>query len=125
MTPAAYVYRIIADNIASIPGIDVDHVYTFYIDDDPVAPDVFVLITETVGMSDDYGNNEAVYSNKRVQIDLYYPKDYDQDMAALERQLKQVLRDHEVYCYSDAGHVLTLDSKNITNTLKFNLKMEE
>lgn len=125
MTPAAYVYRIIADNIASIPGIDVDHVYTFYIDDDPVAPDVFVLITETVGMSDDYGNNETVYSNKRVQIDLYYPKDYDQDMAALERQLKQVLRDYEVYCYSDAGHVLTLDSKNITNTLKFNLKMEE
>ena len=124
MTPAAYVYSIISDNIGDIPGIVPENIFTFYIDDSSVSSDVLVLITEDVGTGDDYGNDNVLYSNKRVQIDFYYPRDYVGDMDELERHLKQVLREHEVYCCSDAGHVLSLDSKNLTNTLKFNFKME-
>ena len=123
MTPAAYVYGILADNIASIPGLKSDDICTFDVDDS-ASSDVIVLITEEPGMGDDYGNDNVLYSNQRVQIDFYYPRDYVGDMDELERHLKQVLREHEVYCCSDAGHVLSLDSKNITNTLKFNFKME-
>lgn len=123
MTPAAYVYGILADNIDSIPGLTSDDICTFDVDDS-ASSDVIVLITEEPGMGDDYGNDNVLYSNKRVQIDFYYPRDYVGDMDELERHLKQVLRGHEVYCCSDAGHVLSLDSKNITNTLKFNFKME-
>lgn len=123
MTPAAYVYGILADNIDSIPGLKSDDIFTFDVDDS-AGSDVIVLITEEPGMGDDYGNDNVLYSNKRVQIDFYYPRDYVGDMDELERHLKQVLREHEVYCCSDAGHVLSLDSKNITNTLKFNFKME-
>lgn len=123
MTPAAYVYGILADNIDSIPGLKSDDICTFDVDDS-ASSNVIVLITEEPGMGDDYGNDNVLYSNKRVQIDFYYPRDYVGDMDELERHLKQVLRGHEVYCCSDAGHVLSLDSKNITNTLKFNFKME-
>lgn len=123
MTPAAYVYGILADKIDSIPGLKSDDIFTFDVDDS-AGSDVIVLITEEPGMGDDYGNDNVLYSNKRVQIDFYYPRDYVGDMDELERHLKQVLREHEVYCCSDAGHVLSLDSKNITNTLKFNFKME-
>ena len=124
MTPAACVYSIISDNIGDIPGIVPENIFTFYIDDSSVSSDVLVLITEDVGTGDDYGNDNVLYSNKRVQIDFYYPRDYVGDMDELERHLKEVLRGHEVYGCSDAGHVLSLDSKNITNTLKFNFKME-
>lgn len=123
MTPAAYVYGILADNIDSIPGLKSDDIFTFDVDDS-AGSDVIVLITEEPGMGDDYGNDNILYANKRIQIDFYYPKDYEEDMNALEQSLKKVLRDNGLYCYSDAGHVLSLDSRNITNTLKFNIKME-
>ena len=106
MTPAAYVYGILADNIDSIPGLKSDDICTFDVDDS-ASSDVIVLITEEPGMGDDYGNDNVLYSNKRVQIDFYYPRDYVGDMDELERHLKQVLRGHEVYCCSDAGHVLS------------------
>lgn len=125
MTPAAYIYSIIANNILEVPDLSLDNVYTFYIDENASFDEVLMLITETVSMGDDYGNNEVLYSNRRIQIDLYYPKDYTEDMTLIERDLKKLLRKNGIYCYSDAGHILTLDSERITNTLKFNFKMEE
>lgn len=125
MTPAAYIYSIIANNILEVPNLSLDNVYTFYIDENASFDEVLMLITETVSMGDDYGNNEVLYSNRRIQIDLYYPKDYTEDMNLIEQNLKKVLRSNGIYCYSDAGHILTLDSARITNTLKFNFKMEE
>lgn len=125
MTPAAYIYSIIANNILEVPNLSLDNVYTFYIDENANFDEVLMLITETVSMGDDYGNNEVLYSNRRIQIDLYYPKDYTEDMNLIERNLKKLLRSNGIYCYSDAGHILTLDSARITNTLKFNFKMEE
>ncbi|WP_225439764.1 DUF806 family protein [Ligilactobacillus agilis] len=125
MTPAAYIYSIIANNILEVPNLSLDNVYTFYIDENASFDEVLMLITETVSMGDDYGNNEVLYSNRRIQIDLYYPKDYTEDMTLIERDLKKLLRKNGIYCYSDAGHILTLDSERITNTLKFNFKMEE
>lgn len=125
MTPAAYIYSIIANNISEVPNLSLDNVYTFYIDENASFDEVLMLITETVSMGDDYGNNEVLYSNRRIQIDLYYPKDYTEDMNLIEQNLKKVLRSNGIYCYSDAGHILTLDSARITNTLKFNFKMEE
>ena len=124
MTPAAYVYNVLASNLESLPQIEIENVYTFYVDDNASPAKPLIRITETVGMGDAYGNNEVLYNYKRVQLDIYYPRDYIQDMNALEQALKQVLRANGIYCYSDAGHVITLDSKNITNTLKFNLKLE-
>ena len=56
MTPAAYVYGILADNIDSIPGLKSDDICTFYVDDSACS-DVIVLITEEPGMGDDYGND--------------------------------------------------------------------
>ena len=125
MTPAAYVYNVLASNLESLPQIEIENVYTFYVDDNASPDKPLILITETVSMGDDYGNNEVLYSNRRVQIDLYYPKDYTEDMTLIERDLKKLLRKNGIYCYSDAGHILTLDSERITNTLKFNFKMEE
>lgn len=125
MTPAAYIYSIIANNILEVPNLSLDNVYTFYIDENASFDEVLMLITETVSMGDDYGNNEVLYSNRRIQIDLYYPKDYTEDMNLIEQNLKKLLRSNGIYCYSDAGHILTLDSARITNTLKFNFKMEE
>lgn len=125
MTSAAYIYSIIANNILEVPNLSLDNVYTFYIDENASFDEVLMLITETVSMGDDYGNNEVLYSNRRIQIDLYYPKDYTEDMTLIERDLKKLLRKNGIYCYSDAGHILTLDSERITNTLKFNFKMEE
>lgn len=124
MTPTAYVVSILSENVDKIPGLKDSGIFAFYINGE-INDDVYLLVSETVGLGDEFGNDEILASNKRVQIDLYYPKDYQEDMSVLEQSLKRVLRDKRVYCYSDAGHVLTLDSMNITNTLKFNLKMEE
>lgn len=124
MTPAAYIRKIISENINQIPNLTVDDIYTFYVDESNNNSGALILITENVSLADDYGNNDVLFNIKRVQIDFYYPRDYEDDMAALENSLKRVLRDNGVFCYSDAGHILSLDSMSITNTLKFNFKME-
>ncbi|MDN7145267.1 DUF806 family protein [Liquorilactobacillus mali] len=121
MTPAAYVKGILTDNINTLEPLSVDHIYAFLIpqSEDTTAEPVLV-VSEAPDYDFDYGNNVPIQNGKRIQIEFYYPKDYAEDMEAIESAVEKLLLSKGIYCFSNAGHVITPDSENIINTLKFN-----
>lgn len=125
MTPAARTKSILVSEINKIQNIGVDHIHTFFIGNDDMDTEPILLITEAPDYSSDSGNDQIIMSKKRIQIEFYYPKNYEFDMSAIERSVKAVLQKYRFYCNSDAGHVITPDTENITNTLKFIYNEEE
>ncbi|WP_461241149.1 DUF806 family protein [Paucilactobacillus sp. N302-9] len=125
MTPAARTKSILVSEIKNIQNVGVDHIHTFFIGNDDMDTEPILLITEAPDYSSDSGNDQIIMSKKRIQIEFYYPKNYEFDMSAIERSVKAVLQKYRFYCNSDAGHVITPDTENITNTLKFIYNEEE
>lgn len=125
MTSASYVRNILADEIEQLPNLSVEHIHAFFIGNDLTNTDPILVITELPDYSQDYGNSRPVSVKKQVQIEFYYPKDYQEDMSAIEQAVKDLLLANDLYCNSDAGHVLTPDTQNIENTLKFIYSKEE
>lgn len=126
MTPAAYVRSVIEAKIDAIPNLNLEHVHTFMIDpSDNTKEDLILVISELVDGGSSYGNDQELDIIRQVQLIFYYPPNYEFDMSEIEKSVKQVLFDQRIRCFSDAGHVMTPDSQNIINTLKFKYTEEE
>ncbi|MCV3327597.1 DUF806 family protein [Pediococcus ethanolidurans] len=119
MTSIAYIKQILVKNIDSLPNLSVEHIHTFSLGSDMNDTEPLLLITSLSEAGQSFGNNDPIGSTKRVQIQFYYPKDYLGDMELIETSVKKLLRKNQVNCNGDAGAVLTPDTKNILNTLKF------
>lgn len=114
------------DNIEQIPKLSAEHIHTFFVPQTEKSKvDAIVVIEELTNDEADYGNGIKFQNKRKVQLSFYYPPDYMGDMAGIEKAVEDVLFSNRVRCYSDAGHVLTPDSQNIINTLKFNYIEEE
>lgn len=125
MTPTAQVVSLLKQNAKSLPGIESKHVHAFMINQNDWDDQHCILrVSEIPAGQHDYGNAVPIYTRKAIQIEFYYPKDYADDMDLTEKSVKSFLFAHHIRCYSDAGHVITPDTKNIENTLKFNLVKE-
>ncbi|MFC6170355.1 DUF806 family protein [Loigolactobacillus jiayinensis] len=125
MTSASYVKSILVSEIKQLPKLSVEHIHAFSIGNDSNTDDPILLITELPDYSQNYGNGQPISTKKQAQIEFYYPKDYQGDMEAIETAVKWRLLNHGLYCNSDVGHVLTPDTQNIENTLKFIYTKEE
>lgn len=127
MTPTAKVVSLLSDNAKLLPGINEDLIYAFGIEKNDANNDsCIVVVSEIPAGSHEFGNNSVIGTYRRIQIDFYYPRDYTGDMDLTEKSVESFLRAHKIRCYSNAGHVMTPDTQNIINTLKFNyLETEE
>lgn len=127
MTPAAKIVGLLADNLDRLTGVTAENLYAYQIDDQNYdTTNVILVVTEDSAGDHEFGNGDVISTIRRVSIQFYYPKDFDDDMAKIEKSVEAFLRTRRIRCYLDAGHVLTPDTQNITNTLKFNyLEMEE
>lgn len=120
MTPTAYIVGMLTDNAESL-GIEESNICAFMIDDDLIDHGKpIVVVSENAAGSHDHGNNNILGTLRRIQIEFYYPRDFDGDMELIESRVKGLLHDNNIRCYSDAGHILAPDNLNITNTLHFN-----
>lgn len=125
MTPAAYILGLINDNIDSIDHLSSEHVHAFMIDpSDNTTTELILVVSELTDDGSDYGNDTEINIIRQVQLTFYYPPDYQYDMTTIEKSVKRVLFSKNIRCFSDAGHVMTPDNQNITNTLKFKYKEE-
>ena len=122
MTPANYVIQILKQE--KVPGLGVEHIHAFSIGTDMTTEPILV-VSELPDYSQDSGNDEPVGYRKMVQLQFYYSKDYSGDMDGLEALVRRVLYKHRIYQNSNAGHVMTPDTENIINTLKFIYYKEE
>lgn len=125
MTPAAYILGLINDSIDSIDHLSSEHVHAFMIDpSDNTTTELILVVSELTDDGSDYGNDTEINIIRQVQLTFYYPPDYQYDMTTIEKSVKRVLFSNNIRCFSDAGHVMTPDNQNITNTLKFKYKEE-
>lgn len=122
MTPVAEVRSLIVKNIAGLAPLKAEHIHSFMNSADPTKTEPIVIISEAPDGGESYGNNNPISIVRQVQLTFYYPKDYKKDMSLIEKQVKLFLRKNRVFCYSDAGHVMTPDTQKVTNTLKFRYK---
>lgn len=121
MTPAARVRRLICDNADKFPDVSVDHVYAYAIDpSDDTETEPILVVSELPRRGHTYGNNQVIEERRRVQITFYYPRNYEKDEEGLEEKIESFLSSKGYYNYANAGHTLTPDDRQITNTLKFN-----
>lgn len=126
MTPTAKVRKILVDNCKDIPYLNPKHIHSFMIKpNDWSKTDCIVRISELPAGSHEYGNAVPINERKDVQVEFYYPTNYTHDMDLTEKTVKSILLAHKIRCYSDAGHVITPDTANIENTLKFNYTEED
>lgn len=126
MTPAIIVTNLLIDNLDKLPGLTEGNICTYSIDNDNVDDtNLIIVVGEKAAGDADYGNNDVISTHRRIQIQFYYPKDYQEDMALIEKTVKAFLRAHGYRCYTDAGHIITPDTMNILNTLKFNYQESE
>ena len=126
MTPAARVVSLIQNNISQFDGLKKEHVHSFMISqDDKTKTDAIIVVSEAPGGRHIYGNGMPVSERRRLQIEFYYPKNYMKDMEELEKQIRSFLFTYGFICYANAGHIISPDQQNITNTLKFNYQKEE
>lgn len=127
LTPVAQVVSLICSNMDKFEplGLTADHVYPYMIDaDEDSTEDPLLVVSELPRKGHEYGNGTPISEQRRVQLTFYYPRDYTGQEEGLEQTLRSFLLTKHFRCYQNAGHVLTPDSQNITNTLKFNYKKE-
>lgn len=127
MTPAAKIVGILQENVDSFPDILTDNICTYMIGENNVDNQhVILVVSEDSAGSHEFGNDLVIGTIRRISIQFYYPKNYEKDMDLIEKSVESFLRTKRIKCYLNAGHVMTPDSQNITNTLKFNyLETEE
>lgn len=126
MTPTAKVVSLLKTNIDKLEGLKKEHIHAFMIPpQDNTKTDPIIVVSEAGGGRHDYGNSHPIYERGRLQIEFYYPKNYTKDMQKTEHDVRSFLFDQNYICYSNAGHVMTPDTQNITNTLKFNYITED
>lgn len=126
MTPTAKVISLLEDNIDNLPGLISDNIYAYKIDNDNVDnTNVILVVSENSAGEHSFGNNDVLCTKRIIQVEFYYPFDFSEDMDLIEQSVKSFLRANGYKCYLDAGHVMSPDSENIVNTLKFNFFEED
>lgn len=126
MTPTAKIVGLLTDNIDSLVGIKEDNICAYKIDEENVDnTNVILVVSEDADGERDVGNDNILSTIKRISIMFYYPTNFTGDMDLIEKTIESFLYAHGIRRYLNAGHVLTPDSENITNTLKFNYKEED
>lgn len=121
MTPTAKIVSLLTKNIDKFPNVIADNICPFMIDSNSVKEGhVIIVVSEDSAGSHDFGNDNVIGTRRRISLQFYYPKDYSGDMDLTEKSVESFLRTHRIKCYLNAGHVITPDTQNITNTLKFN-----
>lgn len=120
-TDVATVVSLLKQNTDKFTDILPEHIHGLMISPDDTSDDKpIILVTEITRGRHLYGNNVPIATKKRVQLSFYYPRDYEKDIDKLETTIELFLVGKNYYCYQNAGHVMTPDNRQITNTLKFN-----
>ncbi|MCC4374623.1 hypothetical protein LMB66_03835 [Limosilactobacillus reuteri] len=126
MTPTARIVGLLSDNVANLEDILIDNICAYMIDEENVDnTHPILVVSEDNDGQRDMGNNTILSTIKRISIMFYYPINFDGDMDSIEKSVESFLYAHGIRRYLNAGHVMTPDTKNITNTLKFNYKQDE
>lgn len=126
MTPTAKIVSLLKKNTDHLPGLTANHIHAFMIKpSDWSKTDCVVRVSELPAGAHEYGNAVPINEKKAVQLEFYYPTNYQGDMDLTEKSVKSFLFAHNIRCSSDAGHVITPDNGNIENTLKFNYLEED
>ncbi|MCJ8184808.1 DUF806 family protein [Lactiplantibacillus pentosus] len=120
MTPASKVVALLKENATTLVDIDAANIHAFKIADSDWVDDApIILVTEIDVDPYIYGNGVAVKAYDEIQIQFYYPADYDQDMNTIEESLKVVMFQNGYHVFSIGGHAITPDTKNTIQTIKF------
>ena len=126
MTPTARIVGLLSDNADHLEDILIDNICAYMIDEENVDnTHPILVVSEDNDGQRDTGNNTILSTIKRISIMFYYPINFDGDMDSIEKSVESFLYAHGIRRYLNAGHVMTPDTKNITNTLKFNYKQDE
>lgn len=124
-TPVADVVALLKKKSKDFDGLNEDRIYGYMIDpDEDTQEDAVLVVSELPRRGHTYGNGIPIAERRRIQITFYYPRDYSGDMEGLEEKIQSFLVSKGFYCYANAGHVITPDTRDITNTLKFNYLKE-
>lgn len=126
MTPTARIVALLTNNVDVLVGIRPDNICAYKIDEENVDnTNAILVVSEDADGERDVGNDNILSTVRRVSIMFYYPTNYTGDMDLIERTVESFLYAHGIRRYLNAGHILTPDTENITNTLKFNYKETE
>lgn len=126
MTPTAKIVSLLTNNVDVLIGLKPDNICAYKIDEENIDnTNAILVVSEDADGERDVGNDNILSTVRRVSIMFYYPTNYTGDMDLIERTVESFLYAHGIRRYLNAGHVLTPDSENITNTLKFNYKETE
>ena len=126
MTPTAKIVSLLTNNVDVLIGLKPDNICAYKIDEENVDnTNAILVVSEDADGERDVGNDNILSTVRRVSIMFYYPTNYTGDMDLIEKTVESFLYAHGIRRYLNAGHVLTPDSENITNTLKFNYKETE
>lgn len=126
MTPTARIVGLLSDNVDQLKGIITENICAYKIDNENIDDThAIIVVSEDNDGQRDVGNNIILSTIKRVSIMFYYPINFEGDMDLIEKSIESFLYAHKIRRYLNAGHVMTPDTENITNTLKFNYKQNE
>lgn len=126
MTPTAKIVGLLTDNLDKLKEITSDNICAYKIDNENVDDShVILVVSEDSDGQRDVGNDKILSTTKRVSIMYYYPKNFTGDMDLIEKSVEFFLYAHKIYRYLNAGHIITPDTENITNTMKFTYQEED
>lgn len=126
MTPTAKIVGLLTDNLDKLKEIISDNICAYKIDNENVDDShVILVVSEDSDGQRDVGNDKILSTTKRVSIMYYYPKNFTGDMDLIEKSVESFLYAHKIYRYLNAGHIITPDTENITNTMKFTYQEED
>ncbi|MFQ9706072.1 MAG: hypothetical protein ACLRX6_03155 [Limosilactobacillus pontis] len=126
MTPTAKIVGLLTDNVDNLVGIKADNICAYKIDEENVDnANAILVVSEDADGEREMGNNDILSTVRHISIMFYYPTNYTGDMDLIEKTVESFLYAHGIRRYLNAGHILTPDTENITNTLKFNYTEED
>lgn len=126
MTPTAKIVSLLTNNLDKLTGLKSDNICAYKIDNENVDNShVILVVSEDSDGQRDVGNDKILATTKRVSIMYYYPRNFDGDMDLIEKSVESFLYAHRIYRYLNAGHIMTPDTENITNTMKFTYQETE
>ncbi len=126
MTPTAKIVGLLTDNIGKLKGVTPDNICAYKIDNENVDNTNAILVVSEDGDGQrDMGNDVILSTIRRFSIMFYYPINFEGDMDSIEKSVESFLYTQNIRRYLNAGHIMTPDTENITNTLKFTYKEDE
>lgn len=122
LSPVAEVVHILKTN--KITGVDAINIHAFLIPQNDWDLKPILQVNEITNYPDTFGNNEVIDNDLAIQVQVYYPADYSDDMTATETSIKSAMKSNGYRIYDNGVHTKTPDG-NILITIKFNIKKEQ